>query len=69
MKRRCKVERVRKATISQELYSEKMNESGVSVFIDFRYTSRQKRNEIEKIAEEFLDRVSDVFEDKEPVKE
>ncbi len=69
MKRRCKVERVRRATISQELYSEKMNESRVSVLIDFRYTSHQKRNEIEKIAEEFLDRVSDVFEDKEPVKE
>ena len=63
------MERVRRATISQELYSEKMNESGVSVHIDFRYTSRQKRNEIEKIAEEFLDRVSDVFEDKEPEKE
>lgn len=63
------MERVRRATISQELYSEKMNGSGMSVLIDFRYTSRQKRNEIEKIAEEFLDRVSDVFEDKEPVKE
>ena len=43
------MERVRRATISQELYSEKMNESRVSVLIDFRYTSHQKRNEIEKM--------------------